>query len=98
MDSYSFENQMQGRNDNTTVGRIVNIDRQNRNFTVMTNQNRSSSIRFNVPENVRVFDLFGRPMNFSCLTPGMRVRVHHASFMTMSIPPQTTAFTIRVIR
>lgn len=84
--------------DNITIGRILDVDRESRNFTTISDGNRSSIIRFNVPENARIFDIFGRRMNFSRLTPGMRVEVRHASFMTMSIPPQTTAFVIRVIR
>lgn len=85
-------------NDNITVGRITNIDRQNRSFTTMSDGNVSSVIRFNVADNARIWNIFGRPMNFSGLTLGMRVRVRHASFMTASIPPQTTAFEIRVLR
>ena len=54
-------------------------------------------IRFNVPEDVLIFDRLGRRINFSKLVPGMRVRVRHATFMTASIPPQTTAFEIRVL-
>jgi len=56
-----------------------------------------SIIRFNVPENTRIFNRMGRPMNFSGLRPGMSVQVRHANFMTASIPPQTTAFEIRVL-
>ena len=84
--------------DNITIGRIIDIDRESRNFTTISDGDRSSIIRFNVPENAQIFDIFGRRMNFSRLTPGMRVQVRHASFMTLSIPPQTTAFLIRVIR
>lgn len=84
--------------ENVTVGRILNIDRQNRSFTTISDRNPSSVIRFNVPRNIRIWDIFGRPINFSRLTPGLRVQVRHASFMTASIPPQTTAFEIRVIR
>lgn len=83
--------------DNITVGRIVNINRQNRSFTTIRDGNPSSLIQFNVPESAMIFDRLGRPMNFSGLTPGMRVRVRHAVFMTASIPPQTTAFEIRVL-
>ena len=36
----------------------------------------------------------GRRTDFSGLIPGLRVRIRHASFMTASIPPQTTAFEI----
>lgn len=84
--------------DNTTIGRIIDIDRASRHFTTISDGNRSSIIRFNVPEEAKIFDIFGRQMNFSRLTPGMRVQVQHASFMTMSIPPQTTAFVVRVLR
>lgn len=83
--------------DNITIGRIIDINRQNRNFTIISEGNRTSVIRFNVPIDTRILDRFGRPMNFSGLTPGLRVRVRHASFMTASIPPQTTAFEIRVV-
>ena len=88
----------QNSSDNIIVGRIINIDRANRSFTVMTDRNRPSTVRFNVSNNARIFDMFGRPMDFSRLTPGLRVQVRHAAFMTASIPPQTTAFVIRVIR
>lgn len=84
-------------NDETTVGRIVNINRQNRSFTTISDGNLSTVIQFNVPEDAVILNVFGRPMNFSNLVPGLRVRVRHASFMTASIPPQTTAFEIRVI-
>lgn len=83
--------------DNVTVGRILDVDRQNRSFTTISDGNRSSIIRFNVPANALIFDRLGRPMNFSRLASGLRVRVRHAAFMTASIPPQTTAFEIRVL-
>lgn len=85
-------------NNNITVGRIVDINRQNRSFTTMTGNNVSSIVRFNVADNAQILNGFGRPMNFSGLMPGLRVRVRHAGFMTASIPPQTTAFEVRVVR
>lgn len=84
--------------DAVTLGRIIDIDRRGRSFTLVSDGNRASVIRFNVPEDAIIQDLFGRPMAFSGLIPGLRVRVSHAAFMTASIPPQTTAFEIRVIR
>ena len=87
-----------GEENRTTVGRIVDIDRMGRNFTTISDGNFTSIIRFNVPEDARILNIFGRRMNFSQLTHGMHVEVRHASFMTMSIPPQTTAFVVRVIR
>lgn len=85
------------RPDNITIGNILEVDRNARSFTTISDRDFSTIIRFNVPENAMIFDRLGRPMNFSRLTPGMRVRVRHAEFMTASIPPQTTAFEVRVL-
>lgn len=89
--------QPQPRPEDVTVGNIINVERNNRSFTTISDRDFSTIIRFNVPENTPIFDRAGRPINFSRLTPGMRVRVRHANFMTASIPPQTTAFEIRVL-
>lgn len=84
--------------DNVVTGRIIDVDRNSRMFTTITDNNPSSIIRFSVPNNTPIFDMEGRPMGFARLFPGLRVRVRHAAFMTASIPPQTTALEIRVIR
>ena len=83
---------------NTTVGRIINTDSNNFFITVMTNSNLSSVIRYNVASNAVILTPFGRTTGFSSLVPGMRVRVTHAAFMTLSIPPQTTAYRIQILR
>ncbi len=85
------------RPNDVTTGRILEIDRNNRSFTTITDRDLSSIIRFNVPETAVILNRFGRPMDFNRLNPGMRVRVRHANFMTASIPPQTTAFEVRVL-
>lgn len=83
--------------DHITVGRILDIDRNTRSFTTISDRDFSSIIRFNVPENARIIDRLGRTVNFSRLTSGMRVQVRHANFMTASIPPQTTVFEIQIL-
>lgn len=83
--------------ENTVTGKILEVDDNNRSFMTITGDNPSSIIRFNVPRETPIFDRDGRTMNFSSLNPGMRVRVRHAEFMTLSLPPQTTAFEIRVL-
>lgn len=85
------------RPDDITIGNILDVDRNNRSFTTISDHDFSTIIRFNVPDNARIFDRMGRPVNFSRLAPGMRVRVRHANFMTASIPPQTTAFEVRML-
>lgn len=95
--AYLFKIVGRQRPDNITIGRILDIDRNSHSFTTMSDRDFSTIVRFNVPENALIFDRLGRPMNFSRLTPGMRVRVRHANFMTASIPPQTTAFEVRIL-
>lgn len=82
----------------TTTGRIVEVNTRNNFLLVLRNQNPASAIRFNISNDTVILDPFGRRTSLSSLIPGLRVRVEHASFMTTSIPPQTTAFTVRVIR
>lgn len=82
----------------TTTGRIIEVNARNNFILVLLNQNPTSIIRFNISSDTVILDLFGRRTQLSSLRPGFRVRVEHASFMTTSIPPQATAFTIQIIR
>jgi len=86
-----------GMENSTTVGRIVDIDRMGRNFTIISDGDFTSIIRFNVPQGMTITNRMGRNMEFTGLLPGMRVEVRHANFMTASIPPQTTALEIKVL-
>ena len=80
-----------------TIGRILEVDRRGRNFTTIRDRDPSSIIRFNVSEDTTFLGRGGRPIDFAALTPGLRVRVRHANFMTASIPPQTTAFQVQIL-
>ncbi|MCH5275405.1 MAG: hypothetical protein J1E65_06160 [Lachnospiraceae bacterium] len=74
------------------------MNTRNNYILILRNQNPASAIRFNISSGTTISDLFGRRIGLSSLRPGFRVRVEHATFMTASIPPQTTAFTVQVIR
>lgn len=86
-----------GMENNTTIGRIVDIDRKGRNFTTISDGNFTSIIQFNVPQNTPITNRMGRNIDFNSLFPGMRVEVRYAGFMTSSIPPQTTALEVKVL-
>ncbi len=86
-----------GQPEEVTVGRILDVDQNNRSFTTISDGNFSTVIRFNVADNAWILDRSGREISFDRLSAGMRVRVRHANFMTASIPPQTTAFEVRVL-
>lgn len=81
----------------TTVGRIIQIDARNQSITTIDSHNLRSVIQFNLAPDAKIFGIVGRPIELRDLWIGAQVRVEHANFMTASIPPQTTAFTIRVI-
>ena len=83
--------------ENVVFGRILDVNRRDRNFTTISDRDFFSRIRFQVNEDTRIRDRFGRPMEFSRLVPGMQVQVRHANFMTASIPPQTNALEVRVL-
>ena len=82
----------------TTIGRIVEVNTRNNSILVFRNQNPASAIQFNISPDTIILDIFGRRTSLSSLRPGFRVRVVHATFSTASIPPQTTAFTVQIIR
>ncbi len=83
---------------NTTDGRIANVNHSDRFITVLANTNLSPIIRFNIAPDAIIMTPFGRATGISSLMPGMRVRITHATFMTLSIPPQTTAYRIQIMR
>lgn len=96
--AYTIRVVSQPEPENVTIGRIISVNRQNRSITTVSPENQFSVIRFNVAEDAGIRNSFGRPVSFDNLVPGLRIRVQHAPFMTASIPPQTTAFDIQVIR
>ncbi|MDD2494889.1 MAG: hypothetical protein PHE29_06815 [Tissierellia bacterium] len=82
---------------NIVEDRIMEIDRNN-NFLITGNPNdMMSQMRFVVDDMTDIFDRRGNRIRLRDLRPGQMVRIEHADFMTMSIPPQTTAFIIEVI-
>lgn len=82
----------------TTSGRIMDVDTRNSFILVWTGQNAASAIRFNISADTVILDFFGRRIPLSALRRGLRVRVEHAPYMTASIPPQTNAFTVQLMK
>ena len=81
----------------TTTGRIVEVNSRSQSLTTMNPSNPSSIIRFNITPDTVILNQWGRTVSLSRLMPGLRVRIQHATFMTASIPPQTTAFVIQIL-
>lgn len=82
--------------DCVTEGIIREVDRRFRSFLVVCEKNGQEAIRFHMAPETRVLGRDKRLMDFVNLVPGMRVCVRHAAFMTASLPPQSTAYEVRV--
>lgn len=82
----------------TTTGRILDVNSREQFIWTNSNENPAAILRFNITPETRILDPIGRQIPLSNLFPGLRVRVEHATFMTASIPPQSPAFVVQVIR
>lgn len=82
---------------NIVEDRILEIDTNN-NFLITGYPNDiMSQMRFVVDNMTDIYNRRGNRIRLRDLRPGQMVRIEHADFMTMSIPPQTTAFRIWVL-
>ncbi len=79
------------------VGRVLNVDLVNSFLYVGNPNDISSQIRFTITDSTVIRNRRGGRICLCELRPGQMVRVEHASFMTMSIPPQTTAYEVQIL-
>jgi len=87
----------QGNNSNIMEDFVLSVDTNN-NFLYTGNANDIySQMRFVINDSTRIMDRRGNRIRLRDLRPGQRVRIEHANFQTMSIPPQTTAFVVQII-
>jgi len=87
----------QGNNSNIMEDFVLSVDTNN-NFLYTGNANDIySQMRFVITNSTMIMDRRGNRIRLRDLRPGQRVRIEHANFQTMSIPPQTTAFVVQII-
>ena len=84
-------------NSQITEGRVLSVDTRNNFFLTGNPNDIYSQMRFVVSDSTVIRDRRGRQIRLRDLRPGELVRVEHANFQTMSIPPQTTAFNVQVL-
>lgn len=80
-----------------TEGRVIEVDPINGFLYTGIPFDIFSQMRFVVTDSTTIRDRRGRRIRLRDLRPGNLVRVEHAIFQTMSIPPQTTAFDVQVL-
>jgi hypothetical protein len=79
----------------TMTAQVAGVDIQN-GFLITGNPlDINQQTRFVVTDETEILNRNGRQIPLRSLRPGQWVRVTHADFMTMSIPPQTTAYRIQ---
>jgi len=81
----------------TTEGRVMAVDPVNGFLYTGNPFNILSQMRFVITDSTVIIDRRGRRISLRDLRPGDFVRVDHAIFQTLSIPPQTTAFRVQVL-
>lgn len=82
---------------NITEGRVLKIDLNNGFLYTGNANNVSSQMRFVITNSTVILGRNGNQIHLRNINPGQRVRVKHATFQTASIPPQTTAFEVRIM-
>lgn len=80
-----------------TNGIILQVNPRQQFILVMKRNNPQDTIQFNVTPYTLIRGERGLQLRLQDLMPGDRVRVVHATFMTFSLPPQTTAYEIKVL-
>jgi hypothetical protein len=80
-----------------TEDRVLSVDINNGFFYTGNAEDMLSQMRFVVNNETRIMDRRGNQIRLRDLRPGQLVRVEHANFQTMSIPPQTTAFNVQIL-
>ncbi len=80
-----------------TMDRVVSVDTDNGFITTGNPYDINEQIRFNISEDTTIIDENGMNIPISMIEPGKMVYVEHATFQTMSIPPQSPAYFIQVL-
>lgn len=80
-----------------TTDRVATVDVNNGFLFVGNLCDLSDQMKFIVSNSTVIISRNGNRIRLANLRPCQMVRVEHASFQTMSIPPQTTAFRIQVL-
>jgi hypothetical protein len=82
---------------NVTTDRVVGTDVNNGFLYTGNPYDISDQMRFVISNATIILDRNGNQIRLRAIRPGELVRVEHAIFQTLSIPPQTTAFRVQLL-
>jgi len=86
------------RNAKITIGSIVSVDLEGKSVTTGKSDKPIEQMKFNINHRTEILDKNGKPIPLNQLKVGQLIRVEHANFQTLSIPPQSTAYKIQILR
>jgi hypothetical protein len=82
---------------NTTTDRVVSVDLEN-NFLLTGNPyDTNDQMVFTISEETEILDQDDNTISLEEIQPGQLVRVEHAMFQTLSIPPQSPAYQVEIL-
>jgi hypothetical protein len=84
-------------NTTVTIDRVVSVDAVNGFLTTGNPFDLSEQISFNISDNTIIIGRSGNRIPLGQVKPGQMVMVEHANFQTMSIPPQSPAYRVKVL-
>lgn len=82
---------------NAKIDRVLEVDVKNRFLYTGNADDIYSQVRFVITTSTQILDRRGNRIRLQDIRPGQLVRIAYATFMALSIPPQTTAFEIQVL-
>lgn len=82
---------------NVKIDKVLQIDIKNRFLYTGNSDDIYSQMRFVITNSTQILDKTGNKIKLEDLMPGQLVRIAYAVFMTLSIPPQTTAFRVQLL-
>jgi hypothetical protein len=83
---------------NSKMDRILEVDVKNRFLYTGRPEDILSQVRFVITDSTQILDRERKIIRLEDLRLGQLVRIDYATFMTASIPPQTTAFRVQLLR
>lgn len=82
---------------NVTTDRVVSIDMNNDFLLTGNPYDMYDQMVFTISDDTVLLDQDNNPISLEEILPGQLVRVEHANFHTLSIPPQSPAYRIQVL-
>lgn len=80
-----------------TTDRVVSVDTVNGFLLTGNPYDINDQMNFNISDKTIFLDQNGEKILFKDIQPGQMVRVEHAIFQTLSIPPQSPAYRVQVV-